>query len=363
MVQNWDECGATMPCARTRIAWEIGMAGAYQTTGERAGQGTGAGADTGGGWINGRGDSTMILLKYHAILHDVFTAVSWWRMTPRPELTHHGTLCLTAPDNRQYLLYVQSGTPTLITPKQIYGVRAVDIWTGISRDLPDLGVVSGLARRIWGLVWQWFLRRKNKSGLPLVFVDINFTSLPMQLPFVLAILSTFFLVAGIVYFGRRKPGYSQFQHTISELGEIGSADARLVGYGLFLSVGLLLIGLAALSNGQPLRGLAACVGIGYIVAAFFPCDVGSPSSGSGRQQIHNLGGAVEYIGGAYFITQFVDSQCGLQSDMVNAGAAAIFLGAILLSVAQLPLRGLLQRIIESILFGFLLYGTACVSNG
>jgi hypothetical protein len=122
---------------RARIAWEICMAGAYQTTGERADRGTGAGADTGGGWINGRGDSTMVLLRYHAILHDVFRSVSWWRMTPHPELTHHGTLCLTAPDNRQYLLYVQSGTPTLLTPKQSYSVRVVDIWTGQSRNLPD----------------------------------------------------------------------------------------------------------------------------------------------------------------------------------------------------------------------------------
>jgi hypothetical protein len=122
---------------RTRLAWEICMAGAYQTTGERADQGTGAGADTGGGWINGRGDSTMTLLKYHAILHDVFTSVAWWRMTPRPEITHHGTLCLTDADNRQYLLYVQSGTPTLVTPKQLYRVRVINIWTGQSRALPD----------------------------------------------------------------------------------------------------------------------------------------------------------------------------------------------------------------------------------
>lgn len=123
--------------SRARLAWEICMAGGYQTTGERANQGTGAGADTGGGWINGRGDSTMIMLNYYRILHDVFTSLDWWKLVPANTFTHHGTLCLADPNARQYLLYVQSGVPTLSTPKQAYRVRVVDIWTGQSTPLPD----------------------------------------------------------------------------------------------------------------------------------------------------------------------------------------------------------------------------------
>ncbi|AQG81080.1 DUF5060 domain-containing protein [Spirosoma montaniterrae] len=123
--------------SRTRLAWEITMAGGYQTTGERANQGTGNGPDTGGGWINGRGDNSMIMLNYYAILHDIVTSLDWWKMVPNNAITHHGTLCLANPDARQYLLYVQSGVPTLSTPKQPYHVRVIDIWTGKSRPLPD----------------------------------------------------------------------------------------------------------------------------------------------------------------------------------------------------------------------------------
>jgi hypothetical protein len=209
-------------------------------------------------------------------------------------------------------------------------------------------------------MWLSYLKKSSSAWLWSVFFEVKFTSLSMQ--FVLAALSASLLLIGTLYFGQRKPGYSQVRHTISELGEVGSADARPVGYGLFLSVGVLLMVIAALSNSQPLRGLAACVGVGYIVAAFFPCDVGSPSSGSGRQQIHNLGGAVEYIGGAYFIVQFSDSQCTMGPDVINGGAGIVFLGAMLLSIPQLPLRGLVQRIIEVILFGFLIYATICLRN-
>ena len=48
---------------RRRIAWGISMAGCYQTAGERADRGTGWGPDSGGGWLNGRGDDEMILFR------------------------------------------------------------------------------------------------------------------------------------------------------------------------------------------------------------------------------------------------------------------------------------------------------------
>lgn len=68
---------------RRRIAWEISMAGGYQTTGERADRGTGHAPDTGGGWINGRGDDTMKLLELHGHMMDFFTSFDWWRAEPR----------------------------------------------------------------------------------------------------------------------------------------------------------------------------------------------------------------------------------------------------------------------------------------
>jgi hypothetical protein len=71
---------------RARLAWEIYLAGGYQTTGERADRGTGAGADTGGGWINGRGDDTMTMLELYGHIYDFFTGITWWKLLPDTNL-------------------------------------------------------------------------------------------------------------------------------------------------------------------------------------------------------------------------------------------------------------------------------------
>lgn len=67
---------------RRRLAWEMVMAGGYQTTGERADTGTGWGPDTGGGWINGRGDDSMVMLQGYAHMVDFFTSIPWWTLNP-----------------------------------------------------------------------------------------------------------------------------------------------------------------------------------------------------------------------------------------------------------------------------------------
>jgi len=61
------------------------MAGGYQTTGERADTGTGWGPDTGGGWINGRGDESMVMLKGYGHIVDFFTSIPWWKLEPNNE--------------------------------------------------------------------------------------------------------------------------------------------------------------------------------------------------------------------------------------------------------------------------------------
>jgi hypothetical protein len=66
--------------AQRRAAREISMAGCYQTTGETAKRGTGVEPDTGGGWINGRGDDTMTMLKGHAHMVDFFTSFEEFRI-------------------------------------------------------------------------------------------------------------------------------------------------------------------------------------------------------------------------------------------------------------------------------------------
>jgi len=67
---------------RRRLAWGIYMAGCYQTTGERADRGTGWAPDSGGGWLNGRGDDTMVMLSGYAHIVDFFTSILWWELHP-----------------------------------------------------------------------------------------------------------------------------------------------------------------------------------------------------------------------------------------------------------------------------------------
>ncbi|HYG34498.1 MAG TPA: DUF4038 domain-containing protein [Clostridia bacterium] len=71
---------------RARIAWEIYLAGGYQTTGERADRGTGCGPDTGGGWISGRGDDEMTMLELYGHIYDFFTGITWWKLAPDTNL-------------------------------------------------------------------------------------------------------------------------------------------------------------------------------------------------------------------------------------------------------------------------------------
>jgi hypothetical protein len=70
---------------RRRLAWQIYMAGGYQTTGERADRGTGWGPDSGGGWLNGRGDDAMTMLQGYMHIYDLFTMIPFWRLQPAPE--------------------------------------------------------------------------------------------------------------------------------------------------------------------------------------------------------------------------------------------------------------------------------------
>ena len=71
---------------RRRLAWEMTMAGGYQTTGERANEGTGAGLDTGGCWVNGRGDNHMTMLIGYGHLRRFFEGFDWWKLDPHTDL-------------------------------------------------------------------------------------------------------------------------------------------------------------------------------------------------------------------------------------------------------------------------------------
>jgi hypothetical protein len=178
--------------------------------------------------------------------------------------------------------------------------------------------------------------------------------------FVALSFSTIYLLAGIVYFGNKKPSYNHLEHTISELGEKGSRYEQKVSYGLFLVVGILLFVVSAylyvtssIELIQQYSYLIACVAIGYSVAGFFPCDVGSPINGTTRQTVHNIGGFVEYAGGGYFILLIAR---GEENTILLDVAYLLFTCAILMSLHFLSQwRGLIQRVAEISLFGVMLW--------
>jgi len=138
-------CGKHEPPTRSadnrrRLAWEMAMAGTYQTTGERADRGTGWGPDTGGGWINGRGDDTMVMLAGYARMVDFFTGFEWWRLEPRNELVTHGLLCLAEPGQR-YVVYFRWKMPAAIRLEPgRYRARWYNPRTG---DWVGIGIVEG----------------------------------------------------------------------------------------------------------------------------------------------------------------------------------------------------------------------------
>jgi Protein of unknown function (DUF4038)/Domain of unknown function (DUF5060)/Putative collagen-binding domain of a collagenase len=94
--------------ADRRAAWEMSMAGCYQTTGETAKRGTGFPPDTGGGWVNGRADDTMVMLKGYAHMVNFFTSFEWWKTEPHDELVNNGAFCL-AETGTAYVVYLPHG--------------------------------------------------------------------------------------------------------------------------------------------------------------------------------------------------------------------------------------------------------------
>lgn len=169
----------------------------------------------------------------------------------------------------------------------------------------------------------------------------------VTLVFVIAI----WLTCGIVAFGRRKPGYSHVRHTISELGERGASDARIVAFRLYLPVGIGLAAIAILSydRSSASAALASALAVGYLGSVAFPCDAGSPMQGSFSQGMHNLAGGIQYIGGALALA-------GLGEKEPIFSIAAVIVGgvAIMLSVPQTSrIRGAAQRVGEAVMFASL----------
>jgi hypothetical protein len=132
-----------------RTAWEIYMAGCYQTTGETARRGTGYWPDTGGGWVNGRGDDTMVLLRDNAHTVEFFTGFAWWTTEPHDELVDGGAYCLADP-GRVYAVYLPMGRKVSVKLlPATYEARWFNPRTGKEQPLPRLEHRGDAAGSAW----------------------------------------------------------------------------------------------------------------------------------------------------------------------------------------------------------------------
>ena len=88
---------------RRRMAWEIAMAGCYQTTGEKANRnGDGQAPATPGGWINGGFDDSMHMLEGYRHMVNFFEAIPYWKLEPVAQR-------VLAEAGQRYVVYLPNG--------------------------------------------------------------------------------------------------------------------------------------------------------------------------------------------------------------------------------------------------------------
>ena len=178
---------------------------------------------------------------------------------------------------------------------------------------------------------------------------------------ILVITSVVMAVGLIVAGGAMKPGYSHVSQYISELNATGTPWAREIGWLGFAPLAVVLFTFLVVAypgvrvDGVSRLGylLMFTQPLAYITAAVAPCDTGCPQSGSMTQEVHNLLGFLTYVGagiGLILLSRASSLGRGARAGFVFAGG--LWLGTFFLMVepAFAPWRGLLQRIVEAILW-------------
>lgn len=164
-----------------QVAWDIAMAGAYGTAGEGARRGTNIWPDSGGGWINGRGDDTMVMLNGYAHMVDFFISFEWWKTEPHDELVNHGAYCLAKPGevyavylpvrplcgNREHYGYEQDcGEVSLTLEPGTYNAKWFSATTGAIVPIPPVqgGTVWTIPQPPDWMDWALLLERAKAGG-------------------------------------------------------------------------------------------------------------------------------------------------------------------------------------------------------
>jgi Protein of unknown function (DUF4038)/Domain of unknown function (DUF5060) len=110
---EWAAAGSDSADVLRRTAWDIYMAGGYQTAGESARRGTNIWPDAGGGWLNGRGDDTQTMFVGYGHIVDFFTGFEWWKTNPHDELVNYGNYCLALPGSIYAVYLPHAGKVTI----------------------------------------------------------------------------------------------------------------------------------------------------------------------------------------------------------------------------------------------------------
>lgn len=144
-----------------RVAWDIAMAGAYGTAGESARRGTNIWPDTGGGWINGRGDDSMVMLKGYERMVDFFTSFEWWKTEPHDELVNRPAYCLAKPGEIYAVYLPNEGDVTVKLENGTYEASWYSAYTGEWIPLPPAEGPTWKSPKTPGwLDWAILLRRR-----------------------------------------------------------------------------------------------------------------------------------------------------------------------------------------------------------
>jgi hypothetical protein len=143
-------------------AWDIAMAGAYGTAGESARRGVNIWPDTGGGWINGRGDDTQVMLKGYERMVDFFTSFEWWKTEPHDELVSQGAYCLAQPGEIYAIYLPNEGKVTLKLEPGNYEGTWFSAFTGEKVPLPPMEGGEWTSPNAPGwLDWALLIQRKR----------------------------------------------------------------------------------------------------------------------------------------------------------------------------------------------------------
>jgi len=154
--------GSDSPETLRHMAWEIAMAGAYGTAGESSRRGTNIWPDTGGGWINGRGDDTQSMLKGYGHMVEFFTSFEWWKTEPHDELVDQGAFCLAQPGEIYAVYLPKEGKVTVKLTPGAYRAAWFSAFTGERIPLPPVQGPSWTSPQTPGwLDWALLLERQR----------------------------------------------------------------------------------------------------------------------------------------------------------------------------------------------------------